>query len=390
MLAMYFSFFTIQAISSLLAPYLPIILYNNGFSPTTIGFLLGLYECSGIVGPFVIAVWSDRSENPRLVLLVCTFFLMIIFIPIALATWYPLLVFALGIAAFLWRPMFPIQDAMVMHLLGGNTWKYTKIRATGTLGFVFFSLFFQFTPFLNTKDNTSLLVWLLIGGSLFFLSLLFVPKTVVKKKPQMIRLGLLFSKHALKQQLFSRVLIIGIVIISLNRFAMSAISNFLPLYITDYLGHGDFVSLLMAIGATSEFIFMLLAGLLLKRGVGPMQLISISSLGLCFRLGTYVLFPSLAGAIVGQLFHSIVFGFLHPAAVVFVYREMALEHRSTGMALYASIGIGVPTVLGTVLGGYVVDSFGFHGLFGSYILFALSSLLVFIVFRKDLEHPKSI
>ena len=384
MLSMYLSFFSIHALSSILVPYLPIILHNHGLSPTVIGFLLGLHEGVGILGPFLVAQWSDRSKNPRRVLLLCTVLLMAACIPLTLAPTLLGIVLAISVVAFFWRSMFPVQDSMAMLFLGGDTWKYTKLRASGTLGFVCFSLFFQFTPFLHTTDNRSLLIWLLIGGVVFSCSLLFIPKAAPLEKVSRKRILWPFSKSALGHQVFSRSLILGIVVIGLNRFSMSVVSSFFSLYVTEDLGRGDSLSLLMALGAASELFFMLIAGRLLHRGIDPMRLITISSIGLCLRLAIYALFPSLGGAVLGQLFHSIVFGFLHPAAVVFVYRHMALEHSATGMALYTSFGVGLPMVLGTLLSGFFIELIGFRNLFGLFIVFALLSLFLSYLYRKEL------
>ncbi|PKL20670.1 MAG: MFS transporter, partial [Spirochaetae bacterium HGW-Spirochaetae-4] len=122
----------------------------------------------------------------------------------------------------------------------------------------------------------------------------------------------------------------------------------------------------------------------LRSGVRPIILIGISSLGLCFRLLSYMLIPTLAGAVVGQLFHSVVYGFFHPAAIMFVNNNIAPERRAVGMALYTSVGIGLPTVVGAGIGGYVVEWIGFGRMFGSYTVFAILSLVMIFLFRKVL------
>jgi PPP family 3-phenylpropionic acid transporter len=94
--------------------------------------------------------------------------------------------------------------------------------------------------------------------------------------------------------------------------------------------------------------------------------------------------PTLSGAIIGQLFHSVVYGLFHPAAIMFVNNNIAPERRSVGMALYTSVGVGLPTVIGSALGGYVVDLVGYRGLFGSYTIFALISLVMIFFFRSTI------
>jgi PPP family 3-phenylpropionic acid transporter len=66
---LYLPSFFVHALSAILIPYMQIIIRNHGFSHGATGMLLGLYEAVGIVGPFVIAGWADRSGRYRSVLL---------------------------------------------------------------------------------------------------------------------------------------------------------------------------------------------------------------------------------------------------------------------------------------------------------------------------------
>jgi PPP family 3-phenylpropionic acid transporter len=129
---------------------------------------------------------------------------------------------------------------------------------------------------------------------------------------------------------------------------------------------------------------MLLAGRLLRAGVRPILLIAVSSFALIVRLLVYALVPTLGGAVVGQLFHALVYGIFHPAAIMFVSNNIAPDRRSVGMAMYTSIGNGLPTVLGSALGGYVIEWLGYGGLFASYTLFALASLIMTVLFGSVL------
>lgn len=89
-----------------------------------------------------------------------------------------------------------------------------------------------------------------------------------------------FRKGKRKEITFSKKLWIGIAIIAMNQLGMAAISSFFPLYVTEELQRGELVSILMAVAAVSELICMLIGGRLLRGGVRPILLISISSLGL--------------------------------------------------------------------------------------------------------------
>ncbi|PKL03107.1 MAG: MFS transporter, partial [Spirochaetae bacterium HGW-Spirochaetae-9] len=72
------------------------------------------------------------------------------------------------------------------------------------------------------------------------------------------------------------------------------------------------------------------------------------------------------------------------AAIMFVNNNIAPERRAVGMALYTSVGIGLPTVVGAGIGGYVVEWIGFGRMFGSYTVLAILSLVMIFLFRKVL------
>lgn len=382
---LYLPSFFVHAISAILVPYLQIIIRNHGFTHGTTGILLGVYEAVGIVGPFVIADWADRTGRYRLVLTSITIGTMLVSIPLALVSHPIIVALSVSALAFSFKPVWPIQDAMIMHRINSDFWQYTKLRSAGSVGFICFSLFFQFTGLLRVQDNQSMLLWLIVA-SLLYMGSLGALRRDSPLAPNTWNPGLVwrFWKGKASERVFSRKLIIGISVIAMNRLGMAAITNFYSLYVTEDLGRGDLVSALMALAAISEIVCMLLAGRMLRAGVRPILLIGISSIGLVFRLLIYTLVPTLGGAIAGQLFHALAYGLFHPAAIIFVNNNIAPQRRSIGMALYTSIGTGLPTVVGSAIGGYVIEWIGYGGLFGSYTVFALTSIFMIFLFRKTL------
>lgn len=186
---------------------------------------------------------------------------------------------------------------------------------------------------------------------------------------------------------FDSAFVIGLIIIAFNRMSMSAVTSFFSLYLVEEL-HIYSISLMNAIGAGSEIILMLLAGYLIeKKGVLPVFLLLISGIGMAARLLIYARFPTLAGVVVGQLLHSVCYGFFHPAAIQLVARRVKRTHRTLGMSMYISLGIGIPTVLGSSLGGFLTEGFGYKVLFESFSLFAMISVVLCLVFWKKMRAP---
>jgi PPP family 3-phenylpropionic acid transporter len=126
---------------------------------------------------------------------------------------------------------------------------------------------------------------------------------------------------------------------------------------------------------------MILSGRIIAR-VGPMKVIALSAAAIALRLGICAAFPSPAGLVAGQLLHSLCYGLFQPAAVAFVSLRVPPERRAAGMVVFMGLGFGLPTFLGSALGGVVVEAWGYRLLFASYIVFALFALGLWAAARQ--------
>jgi PPP family 3-phenylpropionic acid transporter len=116
-----------------------------------------------------------------------------------------------------------------------------------------------------------------------------------------------------------------------------------------------------------------------------MAIIALASAAIVLRLLVYALVPTKLGVVAGQLLHSICYGLFLPCAVAFINLKTPPAHRTTGMALFFGFGMGLPAVLGSALGGIVVEDLGYRWLFASFSLFALASLVLYGKNRKALD-----
>jgi PPP family 3-phenylpropionic acid transporter len=372
----YFFAFTIYGVAS---PYLSVLIRGLGYGPTTVGLLLGLFEVAGIGGPFLLGHLSDRLGRSRpslaiaFVLILLSLFPLLYFRSIFVAL-VSLIVMAVGL-----RSIIPLMDATATLTLSGSA-QYGKVRSVGSASFVLMSLLLQVVPFM--VPNTPVHIGFWIGlMTLFSLATLTVFPNSPRSRP---RVSLVLGDRKTTYR-WSPVFILGLVMIGLGRVAMAPISSFFSLYVVEDL-HWNAVGLMWAISATSEIPFMFLSGPLIRRFGAP-KLLAFSMVALSVRLALYALFPNPAGAVVGQTLHSLCYGLFHPSAVAFVATHVPPERRAVGMSMYLSLGVGLPTFLGSAMGGFVVDLGGYRLLFGSFIIFALAGLVLYGLIRQRLEAP---
>jgi len=387
MVQLYISFFFVYSIFAIVNPYLQVLLRNSGYSYEAVGVLLGIFEVAGIVGPLIVGRIVDKTGRLKDTVLVATAATALGLILLVRPGPVWLTIFALSLTAFFLRALLPLVDTVATNLFNGDAQKYSRIRAFGTLGFVAFSLAYSALGIPILTDNSNIIMYALLGCVCFFLPVLSWKEAKHPKKEKNT------PKVRTKRQPFSAnpwfdlAFVIGLIIIAFNRLSMSAVTSFFSLYLVEEL-HIYSISLMNAIAAGSEIILMLLAGYLIqKKGVLPIFLLLISALGMALRLLLYARFPTLAGVIVGQLLHSVCFGFFHPAAIQLVARRVKRTHRTLGMSMYISLGIGIPTVLGSSLGGLITGRFGYKVLFESFSVFAMISAVLCLVFWKKMRAP---
>ena len=389
MLQLYISFFFVYSIFAIVNPYLQVLLRNSGYSYEAVGVLLGIFEVAGIVGPLVVGRIVDKTGRLKDTVLVATAATALGMLLLVRSGPVWVTIVALSITAFFLRALLPLVDTVATNRFNGDAQKYSRIRAFGTLGFVLFSLAYSVMGRPIITDNSSIIMYGLLGCVLFFLPVLswkeqkHPKKEKNKQKTRTKALRKPFSANPW----FDSAFVIGLIIIAFNRLSMSAVTSFFSLYLVEEL-HINSISLMNAIGAGSEIVLMLLAGYLIqKKGVLPVFLLLISGLGMALRLLLYARFPTLPGVIVGQLLHSLCFGFFHPAAIQLVARRVKRTHRTLGMSMYISLGTGLPTVLGSSLGGFLTEGYGYKVLFESFSVFAMISVVLCLVFWKKMRAP---
>ncbi len=387
MVQLYLSFFFVYSIIAVMGPFLQVLLRNSGYSYEAVGVLLGIFEVAGIIGPLVVGRIVDKTGRLKDTVLSATGALALGLILLGRDGPIWLTILALVITALCLRSLLPLIDTVATNRFNGDAQKYSYIRAFGTLGFVLFSLAYAAIERPVITDNSSIIRYALLGCLLFFIPVLSwkeekMQASVEKKSPTKVK-AKLFSENPW----FDSAFVIGLIIIAFDRLSMSAVTSFFSLYLVEEL-HITAITLMNAIAAGSELLFMVLAGYLIqKRGVLPVFLLLISGFGMIIRLLLYASFPTLAGVIAGQLLHSVCFGFFHPAAIQLVARRVKRTHRALGMSMYISLGTGLPTVLGSSLGGFITEKYGYKTLFQSFSGFAMISVLLCFIFWKQMSAP---
>jgi MFS transporter, PPP family, 3-phenylpropionic acid transporter len=365
--------FTVFAV---VTPYLAIMVRNLGYSPVWVGILLGIFEGSAIAGPFLFGYWADKAGNYRFPIFVSCVLPVLAAIPLVRFIHPVISALLLAALAFGFRSTASLLDAITTIRIG-KSGDYGKIRAYGSISFIIFVLFLQWTPFLKPNNAKNIAFWIVATSFAVIIYLLILPRSlfVTVEHEQDKNDG---NEKGIP--LISIYFLGGFAIIFLCRFAMSSVYTYFPLYLTESL-HWDAVGIMFALSSASEVPFMFISVKLLRR-FGAMPLLAVSAGGIALRLLLWALFPYKPVIIAAQLLHSLCFGTYHPAAVQFISSVFPAKKRGIGMPMYLALGSGLPALLGNMTGGVLAESIGYRLLFAVYAGVAAAAVVIFWFVRK--------
>lgn len=371
--------------------YLPILLFDLGYSATLIGVLQGIFEAAGLLFPIFVSSKVDRKGNYGIVMILLALLMVVVLPALVFIDSFWVTAFALALFAIGFKGAVPVSDALVSRRLGANNTNYGKVRVMGSIGFVCITLLLQFTRLVKSDSPASIALWIGLPAVLFALSVVVIPG-LLKTWPQSpaaaeegsvpTRVESSGSVGPGLLREFPGAFWLGIGLIFLGFLGMTPSQRFFSLYVQEYL-HLESYAGLWALSALAEVPFMFLSGWFIRR-IGTERILFASLLTIICRNLVYAIFPTFGGAVAGQLFHSVCFGLFHPAAVVFVTERAPKRLMAVGLTLYSSVAVGIASVLGNILGGIVIDTLGYRPLFVVFSAFPLIGVFAFIALRNRL------
>lgn len=390
--------------------YLPVLLSSLGYSVSEIGLLLGCFEAAGLSIPIFISSRVDKRGNHGQTVILLTILMIIVLPPLVLFQNFFLSALFLGLLAVGFKGTVPLVDAMISRNMGSDNTNYGKIRVMGSIGFVFITLLLQFSRLINPDSAASIAGAIIIPALLVILSIMFIPGllTVVPRSSEKsssiaetqeiavvnpILAAVLFfrslpARYITQFKKLSPAFWFGIFLIFLGFFALTPSQRFFSLYVRDFLGLESYAGL-WALSAAAEIPFMFLSGYFIRKH-GTEKLLVVSLAAITIRNLVYAVFPTFGGAVAGQLFHSVCFGLFHPAAVVFISERVPRRYLAVGLTLYTSFSMGLASVIGNVIGGFVIEFYGYRVLFTLFSFFPLIGIAAFFRFRNIIFKKKSI
>jgi len=347
-------------------PFIPIYFSFRGFSPSRIGLLLAAIEVSGVLAPFIVSRIADHSGKFRTVIAGSILFSALSLLLMNSISAFPAMLAGALALGFFMKPVVSLTDALTGRSLVDTSKNYGRVRVWGTVSFIIVSLVLQFTGLFESGGYQRIFTAMLIAMFFQLLSVPIVPSAPAHKTSVID--GLNESSSRLPRGFISFLLVCFI-----GNIGYAVYQSFGGLYFAEIAGVSR-VSGLFALAAFSEIPAMIFGGRIIRK-IGHRPMLSIALLAGILRLTVLSLFPSIIPIALSQLTHSLTYGFFLLTGVDWVNRFVPERKRALGMGLFMSVAFSGSLLVGSSLGGFLLESGGFSMLFGSAVIFPFAALI---------------
>lgn len=114
--------------------YLVYYLTDLGYSNMRIGSLMSMRTFMGLIGPPIVGYICDRLENRKIIFII-SMFLMAVFVSPFTFMGDMLLAVSIAVVGFLWEPQQSILDSWILETSEHTAHNYGFMRAWGSIGF---------------------------------------------------------------------------------------------------------------------------------------------------------------------------------------------------------------------------------------------------------------
>jgi len=380
--------------------YLVYYLSDLGYSNMRIGSLMSIRTFMGLIAPPIVGYICDRMENRKIVFMISMFLMGLLITPLTLYGDFMLAV-SIGIVGFLWEPQQSVLDSWILETSAHTAHNYGFMRAWGSIGFAIIV-----TVFGQVIERYGWNVHFLSYGVIIFIIVIISLNIEdnsyqelqeeanleqlkdAEMKTEDLKLAAVKDaevKNKNIMQLFKNKDYMFILLITLLIFIPNQmIFVYLAPIIKSVGGDATDLGYMFFFNALSEApIFFVAKYFLEKYKTNSLLLFSAFFYLLRFIIvaaassPTYFLF-------FGML-QSLSFGVFLVTVRYYVKLIAPAALKTTAQSIVMMSAFGAAGIIGSLLGGYLIDNFGMTVMFNVVISLASAAVLIlaFVVFKGN-------
>lgn len=371
-------FFYFSAMTIIIS-YLPIYFQELGLTGTEIGFLLAVGPFSAMLAQPFWGFMIDKYKTSKRIIAICLIGAVVSSIFVFLKINYTLLLVAVFIFFAFLSPIGGLGDSLAQKTASKLSISFGSIRTWGSVGFAVMSLLIGYV--LAIIGVKFMYIPFIFFALIAFYFVLKVKDYEGSKEPIKFRDTLKLGKNG--KLIFFLFLMLFITITHRTN------DSFLGLYIVEKGGNEALIGWAWFIGVISEAAVFATAVYWFKR-FHPLTFIIISALLFSIRWFLMGILQEPLLILPLQVFHGLTFGIFYLSAFQYVSDLIPDELLSTGHLLFYSFFFGLSGMIGSGIGGLVIEHYSASILY-SYLTYvtlvgALLLAIYKIVYSKEVLH----
>ncbi len=373
------SLYTYLTFSSfaVMAFYFPLYFQHKGLGNGEIGIVMGL---GSFIAIFAQPFWgyvSDRLKTVKRVLATIMIAAALISIPLYLSTTFAQAMLLMIGFMFFFSAIGPLTESLIVNFSFEHKRNYGSIRLWGEVGVGTAALWMGFTI---EEAGIGILGWLFGGVVILSLISMF---WLSDAKPNAVPV----TKESLKKLFTNRtfLLFLGIILFIGTPHRMN--DTFLPLYLKELGAQESDVGIAWLVATLSSVPTMAFIGILLRK---RSELFFITLAALCYTL-RWIIYSFTGDPMIitiAQAMHMLTFPVMLVSSVHFIHKIVPRELIATGQTVFTAIFFGFGGIMGSSIGGWVMDAFGPQVLYLAGAILSLIGGIAIYIMRPYLQTAK--
>lgn len=340
--------FSFHATNTIIISFLPLYLRYKGLTGTEIGWVLAIGPFASILAQPFWGYLSDKYKTVKMMILICVIGLLISSTVFFQMNHLLTILLVGAVFYFFSTPVGALSDSLGQRIAKDLQISFGSIRMWGSIGFATSSLVIG--EILN-QIGVQYMIWpyLFFGMIALFVTLRLED---IKGSSEPIQI------KDVKKLIQTKPFLIFLCFMMFITISHRANDSFIGLYITQLGGSERFIGIAWFIGVLSEAVVFATASYWYRK---YHSLTFVVGAGLLYTLRWFI-YASINDPLIVlgfQVLHGMTFGLFYIAAFDYMTRIIPEILQSTGHLLFYAVMFGVSGIIGSLVGGALIDHF--HG-----------------------------
>ncbi|TMN22765.1 MFS transporter [Lentibacillus cibarius] len=362
--------FSFHATNTIILSFLPLYLKDKGLNGTEVGWVLAVGPLAAIIAQPFWGYMSDKYKTVKRILLICIVGLLISSIVFFQMEGLIAILLAGFVFYFFTSPIGGLGDSLAQRRADELHVSFGTIRTWGSIGFATSSLIIG--QILSATDIQYMIWPYLFFGTVALAVAWKLTDVRVESDPVRLRdINVLIKNKPFIIFLFFMMFI---------TISHRANDSFIGLYIAQLGGSESLVGVAWFVGVISEAAVFALAGRWFRR-YHTLVFVIFAGIAYTARWFIYAAAGDPYFIIMLQFLHGITFGVFYLAALEYVTRLIPNLLQSTGHLMFYAAFFGISGIIGSLVGGTLIDSLGGGALYTVLGCFAAAGSLFLAIYH---------